>query len=83
MAVWIYSDWITLSDRAERLTRLRLHIQEVSERLFSTASRSKSVSAVQEGYLDRLSKAEAELAIAVARGASGGVGRNKVHFRNP
>lgn len=31
---WTYSDWITLSPgSSERLTRLRLHIQEVSDRI--------------------------------------------------
>lgn len=30
---WTYSDYVTLSSGAAKLTRLRLHIQEVSDRI--------------------------------------------------
>lgn len=60
MALWQYSNWITL-DGADRLTRLRLHIDEVSQHIMGTASRSKSVTQVDQGYLARLQAEERRL----------------------
>lgn len=33
MAAWTYSDWITLTTAAAQLTRINLHIQEVSDKI--------------------------------------------------
>lgn len=60
MAVWTYADYITL-DGSDRLTRLRLHIVEVSQHVMGTASRSKSVSAADTNYLASLRREENEL----------------------
>ncbi|MEM8757515.1 MAG: hypothetical protein AAGF47_07015 [Planctomycetota bacterium] len=30
---WTYSDWVTIKSRADRLARLRLHVQEISEKI--------------------------------------------------
>lgn len=60
MALWQYADYITL-DGADRLTRLQLHIVEVSNHTIGTAARSKSVSAVDQQYLASLRKEEKEL----------------------
>ena len=65
MAQWTYSDWVTLDNSPTKLARLRLHIQEVSDRLSSgsytvpgfTSSKSDLVT-----YHDRLGKAEEKLA---------------------
>lgn len=35
---WTYSDWVTQTTSATRLSRLRLHIQEVSDKLQGRAS---------------------------------------------
>lgn len=59
---WTYSDWITLSPGSEaRLTRLRLHIQEVSDRIstgnYSNPKGSHDKDALQR-ELESLRKAE-------------------------
>lgn len=61
MAVWTYADYITL-DGSDRLTRLRLHIQEVSQHVMGTATRNKSVSAADTNYIAALKREERELA---------------------
>ena len=76
---WTYSDWITQTDDGARLTRLRLHIQEVSNKIrreVGAGDMSQSSRAVRE-YLDSLHKREEALASVVnADGtASGGVSR--------
>jgi len=35
---WTYSDWVTLTSKSSRLTRLRLHIQEVVDELSASVS---------------------------------------------
>jgi hypothetical protein len=73
---WTYSDWITQTTDSTRLTRLRLHIQEVSDKItqeVSSGGNSRSSSALQ-AYLADIRKEEKSLAAAVS-GASGGVSR--------
>lgn len=38
MSTWQYHDWVTLATPAQRLARLRLHVQEVSDRIASPQS---------------------------------------------
>lgn len=62
-SVWTYSDWITFDqDSSSRLTRLRLHIQEVSD-FISTGNYSKGGRNLDkkflQDYLDTLFKKEA------------------------
>ena len=62
MAIWQYSNYVTL-DGAARLTQLRLHIQEVSNRItedYTNAGRSKSVQ-TRESYLSGLQQQEKTL----------------------
>lgn len=68
MAVeWTYSDWILLDDGAAKLTRLRLHIKEVSDSLVSGSFTERSGGmrvdkAEIESYLAALRTDEKELA---------------------
>lgn len=63
MAVWTYSDWVTYADTdvSSKITRLRLHVQEVSDKLtdpsYSTEGLSVSKRDGLDGYLAGL-KAE-------------------------
>lgn len=84
MATWTYSDWITYErSSASRLSRLRLHIQEVSDKL-SSGSYSIPGFSTSKGelaaYLDRLSSQEEVEASAVGRatGARVGITRGRV-----
>ena len=78
---WQYSDYITL-EGAARLTRLRLHIQEVSNFTQGTSTRGKSMTAVDPQYLGRLQKMEEELATRLNTGSSGSnFARNNLAFR--
>lgn len=77
--MWQYADWITLDDLAARLTRLRLHIVEVSNHVLGTSSRSTSVTAANQGYLDGLRKDEATLMASVSRPS---MARNKTRIRD-
>ncbi len=59
---WTYSDYVTL-DGSARLTRIRLHIQEVSDRItenYSVANRSKQVDPLEK-YLERMQDQEKAL----------------------
>lgn len=77
---WTYSNWITL-DGSERLTRLRLHIQEVSDFTQGTSLRGQSVTAVDTQYLANLMKEEKELATRlIGDGSGGGFARSFIHF---
>lgn len=61
-ATWTYSDWITQPYGATRLSRLRLHIQEVSEKVseeMAADGQSSSSNAVEK-YLESLRKTEVE-----------------------
>lgn len=80
---WDYSDWVTLSGTT-RLTRLQLHIQEVSNKLtenYSIAGRSKQVDPLQK-YLDSLYERENQLGGNAAR-ANGRSRINRVDFLEP
>jgi hypothetical protein len=73
-SVWTYSDWITYDqDSANRLTRLRLHIQEVSD-FISTGNYSKGGRNIDKGdlqkYLDSLLDKEKE-ETSISGGATG------------
>lgn len=77
---WAYSNWITL-DGADRLTRLRLHIQEVSDFTQGTAARGISVTAVDQQYLANLMKEEKELTSRfVGDGSGGGFAYSNIKF---
>ena len=78
MAAWTYSDWITYeTTSATRLSRLRLHIQEVSDKL-SSGSYSIPGFSTSKGelvsYLDRLRVDEPLVAQAVQRATGARVG---------
>lgn len=78
---WTYSDWITLEGEA-RLTRLRLHIQEVSDFTQGTSTRGRSVTQVDPQYLANLMKEEKALYATVQGANSGGsFARNNLTFR--
>ncbi len=81
--MWTYSDYITQATTATRLTRLRLHIQEVSNALSSPQSVNSGGHGLSQFDLTELLKdlkaEEAQLAAATASG--GGVGR--IRFRRP
>lgn len=60
---WTYSDYITLGPTSAGLTRLRLHIQEVTDKIsleIAADGKSKSSHALQQ-YLDGLLKKEAQI----------------------
>ena len=74
---WTYSDWITQSTLTTRLSRLRLHIQEVSAKIdIEIAGDGKSrASATLGRYYEKLIDQEAALAKRVqAQGLDGGSG---------
>lgn len=62
MAQWTYSDWITQTNQATRLTRLRLHIQEVSEKTLGSKTRTGAYFPVSDEYLKSLKDDEKTLA---------------------
>lgn len=68
---WTYSDWITLTG-ASRLTRLRQHIQEVSDAMTATTiSNGETYNPAHlQSYLDRLTGKEAALAAERAGGGA-------------
>lgn len=75
---WTYSDYVTY-DRtsATRLTRLRLHIQEVSEKIDTEVSadgKSEQLFSLRL-YLDRLLNEEKDLEQRAGRCVNGGVSR--------
>jgi hypothetical protein len=77
---WTYSNWITL-DGADRLTRLRLHIQEVSDYTQGTSTRGQSVTSVDPQYLANLMREEKDLAARlVGDGSGGGFARSQIKF---
>lgn len=77
---WTYSDWITL-DGSERLTRLRLHIQEVSDFTQGISTRGQSATAVDPQYLANLMREEKELKTQQAGdGSGGGFARSRIKF---
>jgi hypothetical protein len=71
---WTYSDWVSQSTPAAQLTRLNLHIKEVSDAVgneIGSDGKSRS-SAATERMLDRLHKHRERLQ-AIAGGVGGGV----------
>lgn len=77
MATWTYSGWITQTSLATRLTQLRAHIAEVTEKMrpeISGDGKATSSSALQD-YLDTLLAKEKELEDRAQRqGLDGGGG---------
>lgn len=74
---WTYSDWVTkATGSAERLSRLRLHLQEVTDQI--GASYSLPGISMSKGelvaYADRLKADEAVEAAAVERATGTRVG---------
>lgn len=68
---YLYSDWITINDKASRLARLRLHIQEIEDKLDNergSDGQNEGSSSIQQRLHD-LSLKEAELDRAVNRGS--------------
>lgn len=64
---WTYSDWVTYATgNATRLSRLRLHIQEVSDRIsggsFATEGKSHDYGFLQDYLNDLLKKETSEAA---------------------
>lgn len=76
--MWTYADWITFNDLTTRLTRLRLHIVEVSQHVMGTSTRGQSVTAADQRYLAELRTTEATLDRTVNRP---GIARNKAQIR--
>ena len=77
MATWNYSSWITETSVATRLTQLRLHIAEVTERINTEISGDgKAESSNTLGsYLQMLLRKERELEDrAQQQGLAGGTG---------
>lgn len=63
---WTYSDWVTQTTAASKLTRLRLHIQEVSDRITESMSAdgvSHNAADIRQ-YLDSLKRDEREMGAA-------------------
>lgn len=69
---WSYSNWILQTTDSSRLTRLRLHIQEVSEQLGRELQTSDMATSSRELriYLERLEKRERELTAVVGDGST-------------
>lgn len=78
---WDYADYISLDDPSARLDRLRLHIQEVSQRTIGIEGRSQNVTAVNPTYLKMLKEEEKELNERVNSSQFGSFRRNTVEFR--
>lgn len=78
---WDYADYISLDDPSARLARLRLHIQEVAQRTISIEGRSRTVSAVNQNYLDSLKKEEQQLNQQVNGSSYSHFRRNSIEFR--
>ena len=82
MAQWIYSDWITQAADSDRLTRLRLHIQEVSEYVLRTQAEGFE-SELNREYMPELMKEERRLTPLVPGTSSSQYGgRNRARFSN-
>ncbi len=62
MAPWTYADWITQTDQTTRLTRLRLHISEVSQKTVGSKTRTGAYFPVDTNYLKMLTDNETKLA---------------------
>lgn len=82
MAAWAYSDWVTKTDPSDRLTRLRLHIQEVSEAIQDVSGGGRSIGGVPHQYLEQLREDERKLDGIVAA-KSGKKRRTRVRFTRP
>ena len=77
--MWDYDDYITLTDQSAKLTRLRLHIQEVSARIRNSTSadgKSSDSHTLME-YLKVLKAEESSLSSSLGSGGS----VSKVRFR--
>lgn len=72
---WVYGDYITIDSPRERLARLRLHIQEVSNAI-SSPDLSGDGKSVQYGtlqtYLESLKTEERSLAVTAGGGLING-----------
>jgi hypothetical protein len=75
---WTYSDWVTYADGSSKLSRLRLHVQEVSDKLSSADYSTEGLSVSRgnlPGYLaglkDDLAKLEARVSTARVGWAEG------------
>ena len=70
MAVWTYSDWVTYEDGSAKLTRLRLHVQEVSDKLANPNYATDGLSVSQQNlaaYLVGLNTEREKLEATVGR----------------
>lgn len=81
--MWEYSDYVTLDDPSTRLARLRLHIQEVSDRVLSvTGGLGGDVSASPTDYLKELKKEEASLMTKTGNASGNSYARTQARFRH-
>ena len=82
---WTYSDWPSQTTLAARLTRLRLHYEEVADMIGREVSADgKAVSSnANQQYLDRLMTQldKLEERVQLAGGDSGGGRVSQVRFR--
>ncbi|QDT95543.1 hypothetical protein [Gimesia aquarii] len=81
MTTWQYADYMSEPDVSSRLSRLRLHIQEVAQRTVAIEGRSKNVSAVDAQYLNSLRSEEKQLTEVVDAAQYSTFRRNHVTFR--
>lgn len=78
---WTYADWITKTDASERLTRLRLHIQEVSQKTIGAKTRTGAFFPVDPTYLKGLKDDEKQLTREVEYATRPGVARSRALCR--
>ncbi len=67
---WQYSDWVTLTVASDRLSRLRLHIQEVSQAVVEHTHTDGRTQRLSVGYLSSLQRQEKEIAGIIAMNAA-------------
>lgn len=81
--MWSYADYITYEDAAARLARLRLHIQEVSQKVgASTAAAGTSVDRTTNlQYLQVLKSEEKDLAAETGERSAYGGGLSRLDSR--
>lgn len=81
MASWSYSDWITQTDTETRLSRLRLHMREVSDMVGREKSAGDMATSSRElrAYLADLKKEERDLA-AMFGAQQAGYGQTRYRF---
>ena len=83
MAQWTYSNWITKTDDSDRLTTLRLHIQEVSEYIVRVQGGEGMETELNREYMPMLLAKEQQLNDLVRSTTTFRYGgRNRARFSN-